>query len=150
MAERTLILVKPDGVQRGLTGEIIRRFEQRGLKIAGLKLMRANEEILAKHYAEHVERPFYPGLLKYLQSGPVVAMVLEGENAVEATRVTIGATKAHQAAAGTIRGDLALNVSNNLVHGSANLDDAAREVPIWFSAEELLDYDRAIDPWVVS
>lgn len=150
MAERTLILVKPDGVQRGLTGEIIRRFEQRGLKIAGLKLMRANEEILAKHYAEHVGKGFYEGLLKYLQSGPVVAMVLEGENAVEATRATIGATKAHQAAAGTIRGDLALNVSNNLVHGSANLDDAAREVPIWFSDEELLDYGRAIDPWVVS
>lgn len=150
MVERTLILVKPDGVQRGLTGEIIRRFEQRGLKIAGLKLLRATESVLEQHYAEHVGKPFYAGLIKYIQSGPIVAMVLEGENAIEATRTTIGATKAHTAAAGTIRGDLALNVSNNLVHGSANADDAAREVPIWFSAEEMLDYGRAIDAWIVS
>jgi nucleoside-diphosphate kinase len=150
MVERTLILVKPDGVQRGLTGEIIRRFEQRGLKIVGLKLLRATEEVLAQHYAEHVGRDFYPGLLRYIQSGPIVAIVLEGENAIEATRTTIGATKAHTAAAGTIRGDLALNVSNNLVHGSANAADAAREVPIWFGDGELLDYGRAIDPWIAS
>lgn len=150
MVERTLILVKPDGVQRGLTGEIIRRFEQRGLKIVGLKLIRATEAILERHYAEHVGKDFYPGLLKYIQSGPIVAMVLEGENAIEATRTTIGATKAHTAAAGTIRGDLALNVSNNLVHGSANPADAAREVPIWFGADELLDFARAIDPWIAS
>lgn len=150
MVERTLILVKPDGVQRGLTGEIIRRFEQRGLKIVGLKLLQATEDVLEKHYAEHVGRDFYPGLLKYIQSGPIVAMVLEGENAIEATRTTIGATKAHTAAAGTIRGDLALNVSNNLVHGSANAGDAAREVPIWFREDEMLGYSRAVDSWIVS
>lgn len=150
MSERTLILVKPDGVQRGLTGEIIRRFEQRGLKIVGLKLIQATEDILERHYAEHAGKDFYAGLVKYIMSGPIVAMVLEGANAVEASRVTIGATKAHTAAAGTIRGDLALNVSNNLVHGSANLDDAAREVPIWFSESELLSFDRAIDAWIVS
>lgn len=150
MPERTLILVKPDGVQRGLVGEVIRRFEQRGLKIVGLKLINATEEILAQHYAEHAGKDFYPGLVKYIMSGPIVAMVLEGENAIEASRVTIGATKAHTAAAGTIRGDLALNVSNNLVHGSANAADAAREVPIWFSDAELLSFERAIDPWIVS
>ena len=150
MSERTLILVKPDGVQRGLIGEIINRFEQRGLKIVGLKLVRATEAILEKHYAEHYGKDFYPGLVAYIMSGPIVGMVLEGVNAIEASRVTIGATKAHTAAAGTIRGDLALNVSNNLVHGSANAADAAREVPIWFSDAELLEYGRAIDPWIAS
>lgn len=148
MVERTLILVKPDGVQRGLVGEVISRFERRGLKIVGMKFMRATEAILEKHYAEHYGKDFYTGLVNYILSGPIVAMVLEGDNAIEACRTTIGDTKAHKAPAGTIRGDLAIHVSRNLVHGSANADDAAREIPIWFSDADLVSYQRATDPWI--
>lgn len=116
--ERTLIIVKPDGVQRGLTGEIIRRFEARGLKIVGMKFMQVSRELAEQHYAVHRERPFYAGLVNYITSGPVVVMALEGTNAVQNARNTIGATRPHEAAPGSIRGDLGVEVGRNLVHGS--------------------------------
>lgn len=148
MVERTLILVKPDGVQRGLIGEVISRFERRGLKLVGMKFMQATEAILEKHYVAHIKKPFYPGLVTYLMSGPIVAMVWEGLDAIKVCRLTIGDTHANEAPAGTIRGDLAIHISRNIVHGSADADDAAREVPIWFSDAELISYERATDQWI--
>jgi nucleoside-diphosphate kinase len=146
--ERTLIIVKPDGVQRGLIGEIIRRFEARGLRIAGLKLMQVSEALAKKHYAIHEGKPFFNGLVEYITSGPVVVMALEGPNAVAAARVTIGATRANEAAAGTIRGDLAIDISRNLVHGSDSVDNAKIEVANFFSDEDLVGKTRDIDKWI--
>ncbi|MFN8521487.1 MAG: nucleoside-diphosphate kinase [Chloroflexota bacterium] len=147
--ERTLVLVKPDGVQRGLVGPILSRFEQRGLKIVGLKLMQVSRELAAKHYAEHEGKGFYEGLLNYIMSGPVVALVLEGRNVVKAVRVTVGATRAYEAAAGTIRGDYAIEVGRNLVHASDEQPGSAeREVALWFTDAELLGYSRDTDRWI--
>lgn len=148
MVERTLILVKPDGVQRGLIGEVISRFERRGLKLVAMKFMLPTESILAKHYEAHINKGFYPGLVSYLTSGPVVAIVWEGWDAIKACRLTIGDTHANEAPAGTIRGDLAIHISRNIVHGSADANDAAREVPIWFSDDELISYERATELWI--
>jgi nucleoside-diphosphate kinase len=130
--ERTLILVKPDGVKRGLVGEVIKRFENRGLIIKHLKLTHPQKELVEVHYAEHREKPFYGSLVDYLTSGNVVAMVLEGENAIKATRMTMGTTNASEATPGTIRGDYALNIEQNIVHGSADAESAKREIAIWF------------------
>jgi nucleoside-diphosphate kinase len=147
--ERTLIIVKPDGVQRGLTGEIIRRFEARGLRIVGMKFMSVSRELAEQHYAVHRERPFFAGLVNYIISGPVVVMALEGTNAVLSARNSIGATRPHEAAAGTIRGDLALEVGRNLVHGSDSVENAAAEIGLWFKAEELVaGWQRSTDKWV--
>ncbi|MBA2450468.1 MAG: nucleoside-diphosphate kinase [Chloroflexi bacterium] len=146
--ERTLILIKPDGVQRGLVGPILARFEARGLKIVGLKLMQVPTDLAARHYAEHEGKAFYPGLLRYITSAPVVAMVLEGTNAVTAVRKTVGATKSFEAEAGTIRGDLALEVGRNLVHASDKPETAEREVALWFSDAELIGYARDTDRWI--
>lgn len=146
--ERTFVMIKPDGVQRGLVGEIITRLERRGIKLVAMKFMNATDAILEAHYAEHVGKGFFAGLLEYIKSGPVVAMVWEGDNVIETVRTTMGKTKANEAAPGTIRGDLALHVSRNLVHGSDGGDAAAREIAIWFSEAEQLDYTRNVDGWI--
>ncbi|MCU0514826.1 MAG: nucleoside-diphosphate kinase [Anaerolineae bacterium] len=147
--ERTLIIVKPDAVQRGLTGDIIKRFEQRGLRIIGMKLMHVSRELAEKHYDIHRERPFFAKLVNYIISSPVVVMALEGPNAIAAARATIGATRPHEAAAGTIRGDYALTVDYNLVHGSDSVDNGVLEVNNFFSAAELLPgWARSTDAWI--
>ncbi|MER3414538.1 MAG: nucleoside-diphosphate kinase [Armatimonadota bacterium] len=139
--ERTLILVKPDGVRRGLSGEVIRRFEARGLRIVGLKMLLPSRNLVEEHYAEHREKPFYGGLVEYLTSGPVVAMVVEGQGAIQACRAMMGATNALDAAPGTIRGDFALSIEENVVHGSASAADAVREVGLWFRQDEIVASD---------
>jgi nucleoside-diphosphate kinase len=146
--ERTLIIVKPDAVQRGLSGEIIRRFENRGLRIVGMKFIHMSRELAGKHYAIHQGKPFYDGLIQYITSAPVIVMVLEGTQAVAVARNTIGATKPVDAAAGTIRGDLGLEVGRNLVHGSDSVDNAAKEINLFFSAGELIDWTRDTDRWI--
>ena len=148
--ERTLVLVKPDGVQRGLIGKIIDRFESTGMKIVGLKLIQVSTELAQRHYAEHEGKPFYEGLVGYITSAPVVALCLEGPNAIAVTRKLMGATNPNDAPPGTIRGDFGIEISRNLVHGSANADDAAREVELFFSDDELLDFGRATDDWIFS
>ncbi len=147
--ERTLILAKPDAVQRGLVGELIRRFERRGLQIVGLKLMRVTNSVAQEHYKEHVGKPFFKGLVDYITSCPVVAMVVQGPNAVEIARSTIGATNPAAAAPGTIRGDLAVTIGRNLVHGSDSLGSAEREVKLFFNDSELESYPRSADPWIL-
>ena len=135
--ERTLIIVKPDAMQRGLSGEIIKRFEQRGLKIIGTKLLHISRELAEKHYAVHRERPFFRDLVNYISSAPVIIMAMEGNDAVVAARTTIGATKPAEAAAGTIRGDFALEIGRNLVHGSDSVENCQIEVANFFNDEEL-------------
>ncbi len=146
--ERTLVLVKPDGVQRGLIGEVISRLERRGLKLVAMKLTQVDEALARQHYGEHVDRPFFPGLVQFITSAPVVAMVWEAENAVEVVRKTMGETQPAASALGTIRGDLALDVGRNLVHGSDSLGSAERELALFFSGSELLAYGRSTDPWI--
>ena len=148
--ERTLVLVKPDGVQRGLIGKIVGRFEATGMKIVGMKLMQVSTDLAERHYAEHEGKPFYAGLVEYITSAPVVALCLEGPDAIAITRKLMGATRPNEAPPGTIRGDFGVEVSRNLVHGSANADDAEREVGLFFSDDELIDFARANDPWIVS
>ena len=147
--ERTLIIVKPDGVQRGLTGEIIKRFEQRGLRIVGMKFMSVTRDLAERHYAIHRGKPFYDGLLDFITSGPVVAAVLEGPNAIALARTMLGATRPEDAAPGTIRGDLALDTGQNLVHASDSAETAEQELALWFAPPELQDYARDLDRWIV-
>ena len=147
--ERTLILVKPDAVQRGLVGEIISRLERRGLQIVALKLTSVSTSLAQEHYKEHAGKPFFKGLVEYITSCPIVAMVVEGPNAIEIARTTIGATNPAAAAPGSIRGDLAVSIGRNLVHGSDSAASAQREVALFFNKDELLDYNRASDPWIV-
>jgi len=149
VSERTLILIKPDGVQRGLIGRVIDRYEARGLRIAGLKLMQADRSLAERHYAVHSDKPFFAGLIAFITSGPLVAMAVEGPNAIEVCRAINGATRPNQAAPGSIRGDLALETGMNIVHASDSLENAANELALWFDASELLEYDRAIDAWIV-
>lgn len=146
--ERTLIIIKPDAVQRGLTGEILKRFEARGLRIVGMKFMQVSEELAKNHYAEHDGKPFFAGLVEYITSSPVVVMALEGENAIVSARNTIGATRPHEAAAGTIRGDFALEVGRNLVHGSDSVESGQREIANFFTEAELISWARATDTWI--
>ncbi len=146
--ERTLVLVKPDGVQRGLIGEIIGRLEQRGLKLVGMKLMQVDDALARQHYGEHVDRPFFGGLVDFITSSPVVAMAWEADNAVQAVRSTMGQTNPTSSPPGTIRGDLALDIGRNLVHGSDSPESAQRELALFFSAADLLDYARANDVWI--
>ena len=146
--ERTLVLVKPDGVQRGLIGEVITRLERRGLRLVGMKFMQMTEELARRHYAEHTEKPFFPGLISYITSGPVVVMVWEGSRAIEVVRSTMGKTAPADSAPGTIRGDLALEVGRNIVHGSANPEDAVREVGIFFADDQLIEWNRSANPWI--
>jgi nucleoside-diphosphate kinase len=135
--EQTLVLVKPDGVARRLVGEILARFERKGLRLAALRMLRFDEILVAKHYAEHVDKPFFPDLKSFIMSGPVVAMVIEGERAIEVVRSMMGATKFFEAAPGTIRGDYAFSVTENLVHGSDSAASAAREIPLFFASDEI-------------
>ena len=146
--ERTLIIVKPDGVQRGLVGEIITRLERRGLKLVGLKLMQVSDELARNHYGEHEGKPFYAGLVKYITSGPVLVGVIEGTNAIEVVRTTMGATNAAKAAPGTIRGDLAVEIGRNLIHGSDSPESAAKEIERFFKPEDLVSYTRDFDKWI--
>ena len=146
--ERTLVLVKPDGVQRGLVGEVIGRLERRGLQLVGLKLMQMDDELAARHYAEHVEKPFYAGLRDFMTSGPLVAAVFAGENAVQAARQSMGATNPLESAPGSIRGDFAVDIGRNLVHGSDSPESGEREVALFFRPEELLSWERGEDRWV--
>lgn len=146
--EQTLIIVKPDAVQRGLTGEIIRRFEQRGLKIVGMKLVQVSRELAQRHYAEHEGKGFYEGLVSYITSSPVIVMALEGNRAIELARNTIGKTRPWEAAPGTIRGDLAVEVGRNLVHGSDSPESAARELGLWFAQDEINSWARTNEAWI--
>lgn len=146
--ERTLIILKPDAVQRGLVGESIRRFEQRGLRLIAMKFVKVERVLAEKHYAVHAGKPFFDGLVNYITSSPVVVMVLEGTNAVVASRATIGATRPNEAAPGSIRGDLALEIGRNLVHGSDSVDNANLEIALWFKAEDLIEWPRNTDPWI--
>ena len=150
MNERTLVLIKPDGVQRLLAGRILARYEDRGLKIVGLKLMRTSADLAERHYAVHREKPFFRGLVEFITSAPLVAAVLEGPNAIAVVRAMNGATRPHEAAPGSIRGDFALETAQNLVHASDSAETAASEVALWFQPDELLDYDREIDRWVLA
>ncbi len=148
-AERTFIAVKPDGVQRGLVGEIISRFERRGLKLIGLKLLEVTPELAEQHYGEHMGKPFYEGLVKFITAGPVVAMVWEGKNAIHLARNVIGATNPANASQGSIRGDLAMDIGRNVVHGSDGPESSQREVGIFFKEDELFTaWPRDVDPWV--
>jgi len=146
--ERTLVLVKPDAMQRGLAGEIIHRLERRGLRIAGLKLIQVDRALAERHYGEHVGKPFYEGLVGYITACPIVAAVFEGTDAVESVRNTMGKTNPRDAAPGTIRGDFGLEIGRNLIHGSDSLASAEREVALFFGANELQSYERGIDKWV--
>ena len=147
--ERTLALVKPDGVQRGLIGEVISRLEHRGLKLAAMKLMRLDQATAQEHYGEHVERPFFPGLVEFITSGPLVAMVWEADGAVEIVRNTMGATDPKNSPMGSIRGDLGVNIGRNLVHGSDSVESASREIALFFQPGEILYYARSNDSWII-
>jgi nucleoside-diphosphate kinase len=148
--ERTLVLIKPDGVQRLLTGRILARYEDRGLKIVGLKLIQVSRDLAERHYAVHREKPFFTGLVDFITSAPLVAGVLEGPNAVAIVRAMNGATRPHEAAPGSIRGDFAVETAQNLVHASDSPETAATEIELWFRPAELLAYDRDIDRWVLA
>ena len=150
MNERTLVLIKPDGVQRLLTGRILARYEDRGLKLVGLKLIQVTRELAERHYAVHREKPFFGGLVDFITSAPLVAAVLEGPNAIAVVRAMNGATRPHEAAPGSIRGDFALETAQNLVHASDGAETAAGEIDLWFRSEELLDYERDVDRWVLA
>ena len=147
--ERTLVLVKPDAVQRGLATEVLGRFERRGLRIAALRLLQADEVLARRLYSVHEGKPFFDSLIAYITSCPIMAAVLEGPHAIEAVRSTMGATAPSEAAPGSIRADLGLEISRNLVHGSDSPESAQREISIFFRDEEILSYERAIDRWLV-
>lgn len=146
--QRTLVIVKPDGVQRGLTGRILTRFEERGLKIVALKMLQVSRDLAEKHYAVHQGKFFYEGLVNYIGASPVVAMVLEGHEAISVVRKMVGATRPWEAEAGTIRGDYALMGLRNLIHASDAPETAANEIALWFKPDELVTYSREIDRWV--
>jgi nucleoside-diphosphate kinase len=149
VTERTLVLIKPDGVQRSLVGTMLARYEERGLKIVGLKLVQVGRELAERHYEVHRGKPFYGGLVDFITSGPLVALVLEGPGAIAIVRAVNGATRPAEAAPGSIRGDLAVEVTKNLVHASDGAETAVSELALWFSADELVAYERDIDRWVL-
>ncbi|XP_048869780.1 NME/NM23 nucleoside diphosphate kinase 2a [Brienomyrus brachyistius] len=146
--ERTFIAIKPDGVQRGLVGNIIKRFEQKGFKLVGMKLLHAPEDLLKTHYSDLSERPFFPGLVKYMHSGPIVAMVWEGMNVVKTGRVMLGETNPADSSPGTIRGDFCIQVGRNIIHGSDSVDSANAEINLWFTPEELVSYTSCAESWI--
>jgi nucleoside-diphosphate kinase len=150
VTERTLVLVKPDGVQRLLAGRIIARYEERGLKIVGLKLVQVDRDLAERHYAVHREKPFFGGLVDFITSAPLVALALEGPNAIGIVRAINGATRPHEAAPGTIRGDFALETAQNIVHASDSVENATVELELWFRADELHQYERDVDRWVLA
>jgi len=146
--ERTLVLAKPDAMQRGLAGEVIGRLERRGLKIVGMKLMRIDEALARRHYAEHDGKPFFAGLVEYITSAPVVAVVFDGPSAVQAVRTAIGSTNPADATPGSIRGDFALERGKNLVHASDSVESGQRECALFFKPDEIIDWERDSDPWI--
>ncbi len=146
--ERSLVLIKPDGVQRGLIGEIISRLERRGLKLIEAKFMQVSQELAETHYAVHKGKPFYAGLITYITSAPVMAMVWEGPHAIAAVRQTMGATRPTEAAPGSIRHDFGLEVGRNLTHASDSVENGAQEVALWFHNDELTSWERANDTWI--
>ena len=146
--EKTLVLVKPDGVQRGLIGEVISRLERRGLRLVAARFMQVSQELAEQHYAVHKGKPFYDGLIRYITSAPVMAMVWEGPNAVAAVRQIMGATRPTEAAPGTLRHDFALEVGRNLTHASDSPENGEKEVALWFHPEELVSWERATDAWI--
>ena len=146
--ERTLVLVKPDGVQRGLAGAVLGRFEQRGLKLIGLKMLQVDEALADRHYAEHVGKPFFAGLCDFITSSPLVAAVFEGEGAVQAVRNTMGATNPADAAPGTIRADFAVDLGRNVVHGSDSPESGERETALFFEPSELVGWTRDSERWI--
>ena len=147
--ERTFVAIKPDGVQRGLVGDVISRLERRGLKLVAIRLMQVDEELAGRHYAEHVNRPFFPSLVSFITSGPIVAMIWEANNAVALARQTMGATNPGEAAPGTIRGDFGVDIGRNIVHGSDSLESAEREIGLFFGADGALEYTRSADEWII-
>ena len=146
--ERTLVLCKPDAVQRGLVGQIISRFENKGLKIAGMKMLHVDEALADRHYQEHLEKAFYPQLRTFITSSPVIALAIEGDNAVEVVRTLVGVTNPQKAAPGTVRGDFGINFTKNLVHGSDSPASAEREISLFFDKSELHDYEMTIKEWL--
>ncbi|QNG61433.1 nucleoside-diphosphate kinase [Bacillus sp. PAMC26568] len=146
--EKTFMMVKPDGVQRQLIGEIVARFERKGLQLAGAKLMQISAELAEQHYGEHKGKPFFDELVQFITSGPVFAMVWQGENVIEISRQMMGKTKPAEALPGTIRGDFGLLVGKNIIHGSDSPESAEREVNLFFIQEELVEYDKAINTWI--
>ncbi len=146
--QRTFVAIKPDGVQRGLIGEIVSRFERKGLKMVGMKFMQVSRELAENHYGEHKGKPFFAGLVDFITSGPIVAMAFEGKDAITICRNIIGATNPAQSAMGTIRGDLALEIGRNIVHGSDGPESAKRELGIFFGDKELVDWNRTLQCWV--
>ena len=146
--ERTFLAIKPDGVQRKLVGEIIRRFETKGFTLVGLKFMSVSRELAETHYAVHRERPFFPGLVDFITSGPVVAMVWEGEGVIASARKIIGATNPLNSEPGTLRGDFGVNVGRNLIHGSDAPETAQSEISLWFKAEELVNWQPTLMAWI--
>jgi nucleoside-diphosphate kinase len=150
VSERTLVLVKPDGVQRLLVGRVLQRYEDRGLKLVALKLVHVDRALAEAHYAVHRERPFFGGLVDFITSAPLVAAVFEGPNAIAVVRAINGATRPHEADPGTIRGDFALETAQNLVHASDSAETAVSEIALWFRAEEIVDYGRDVDRWVLA
>ena len=146
--ERTVLAIKPDGVQRGLVGEIIRRYETKGFTLVGLKFMKVSRELAESHYDVHKERPFFAGLVDFITSGPVVAMVWEGEGVVAAARKMIGATNPLTAEPGTIRGDFGIDIGRNIIHGSDAIETAQREISLWFSNDELVNWHLQMMPWL--
>ena len=146
--ERTLVLIKPDAMQRGLASEVLGRLERRGLRLIGLKLLQVDRDLAERHYGEHAGKPFFEGLVGYITSCPIIAACFEGTDAVEAARSTMGKTNPREAAPGTIRGDFGLEIGRNLVHGSDSSESAQRELDLFFQPDELLNVSRDIDPWV--
>ncbi|HIW12159.1 MAG TPA: nucleoside-diphosphate kinase [Candidatus Salinicoccus stercoripullorum] len=146
--EKTFLMIKPDGVQRNLIGPIVERLENKGFKLAGAKLMHVSEELAKTHYQEHQDKPFFGELVDFITSGPVFAMVLEGENVIDTARLVVGATNPQQAAPGTIRGDFGLTVGKNIIHGSDSPESAEREIGLFFDESEVLDYDLINSSWI--
>ncbi len=146
--ERTFVMVKPDGVQRGLVGEVISRLERKGLKIVAMKMLWIQEELAREHYAEHAEKPFFQALVDYITSGPVVAMVVEGKEAVKVVRTLVGATNPVEASPGTIRGDFGMDIGRNVVHASDSLESAEREISLFFDADEIIEYSKSGEEWL--
>ena len=146
--ERTLVILKPDAVQRGLIGAIIERFERRGLRVAGMKLLQVSDALARQHYGVHEGRPFFDGLIQFITSGPVVVMALEGKDAIAITRMTVGATAPGKATPGTIRADFGMDIGFNLVHASDGAETAVQELALWFGDDELVNYSRVIDAWI--
>ncbi len=147
--EKTLVLVKPDGVQRGLVGKIISRLENKGFRLAALKLMNVSRKLAEEHYGEHVDKPFFGNLVRFITSSPIVAMAIEGENAVQVVRTTMGLTNPQEAAPGTIRGDFGLTIGMNLIHGSDSGESAVRELNLFFGPSEILEYSKDVERWII-